>query len=179
MDRRRRLALLAGVGAAMILAGVALATATAGGARPPPRPSPAAAGDGPALAVPGVLSRTAFDRAAGALGLSAEQRQAVAACYDQSLPALERLHARMRAGAARLARTPPDDPAYQRVVAGVSEAAADAAAEFVLQASQLRSQIHGVLSAEQRGWLMALEVAAAQDRETDPPRRGSGGGGGS
>ncbi len=158
MELRRTLAILAGIAAALILAGVALAAATAGGASPPPPAQrPAAGGE---LAMPGVLSPPAFDRIAAALGLSAEQRQAIAAFYDQALPALVPLHARMRTGAARLARTPPDDPTYQSVVANESEAAGDDAAKLVLQASQLRSPIHGVLTAEQRARLAALEAKA-------------------
>jgi len=159
LERRRLLAMLAGIGAALILAGVALATAAAGGATPPPPGQRPAAGGG-ALAMPGVLSPLAFDRIAGPLDLSAEQRQAIDALYDQALPALVQLQTRMRTGTARLARTPPDDPGYQGVVASESEAAADAAARLVLQASQLRAQIHGVLTAEQRARLAALEADA-------------------
>jgi Spy/CpxP family protein refolding chaperone len=91
------------------------------------------------------------------LGLSPEQRQTIRGLFDQARPGFAQLRREMQAGAELLARTAPDDPAYQSVVANVSQSAADLAARFVLQASQLRSQVHGVLTGEQRTRLAALE----------------------
>lgn len=157
MDRRHVLGTLAGVGAAVILGSVALAAASQPGGDAPPAPV-ADAGGGPGWGMPGLMPHGLLGRAADELKLSPEQRQTIHGLYDQARPGFEQLRKQMRTGVELLARTAPDDPAYQGVVANVSQSAADAAAQFVLQASQLRAQVHGVLTPEQRTRLVALEA---------------------
>jgi Spy/CpxP family protein refolding chaperone len=156
MQRSHVLGSLAGVGAVLILGGVALAAATlsADGSTSSPGPSP----DAPVgMLVPGAMPPALLGRLADELGLTPEQRQTIRGLFDQARPGFGQLRRQMQAGAELLVRTAPDDPAYQSVVANVSQSAADLAAQFVLQAGQLRSQVHGVLTAEQRAQLAALE----------------------
>jgi Spy/CpxP family protein refolding chaperone len=157
MNRRRVCGVLAGVGAAVILGGVALAAATQAGGELAAMHG-AGHGESPGLMVPGLVPHALLGRMAGELGLTPEQRQTIQGMFDQARPGFEQLHRQVLAGSELLARTAPDDGAYQTVVASVSQQAADAAAEFVLQASQLRSQVNGVLTPAQRTRLGALEA---------------------
>ncbi len=176
---RRVLASLAGIGAAIILGGVAFAAASGSTAEPPPGPPPGPGPGGPpGLMLPGLLPPHALlGRLADQLGLSPEQRQTVKGFFDQARPGLEQLHKQMRANTELLMKTAPDDPAYQTVVATVSQSAADLAAQFVLQASQLRSQVHGALTQEQRNKLVLLEsdlqAHLGEHRPHGPPPPGS------
>ena len=54
--------------------------------------------------------------------------------------------------------TRPDDANYTSVVANVSQASSGLAGQFVLQASQLRSQVFGVLTADQKTKLVQLQA---------------------
>ena len=156
MERRHLLGSLAGIGAALILGGVALAAATLSADRSTTLPGPGP--DVPAgMLLPGVTPPALLGHLADELGLSPEQRQTIRSLFEQARPGFGQLRRQMQAGAELLARTAPDDPAYQSVVANVSRAAADLAAQFVLQAGQLRSQVHGVLTPEQRAKLAELE----------------------
>jgi len=157
MERRQVLGSLAGIGAVLILAGVAFAAATqsAGSAATARAPVPVVP---PGLVMPLVMPQALLGRLADRLGLTPEQRQAIRELLDQARPGLTQLHRQMQAGAELLARTAPDDAAYQSVVANVSQSTADLAAQYVLQASQLRSQVHGVLTPVQRTQLAALEA---------------------
>ena len=157
MNRRRMFAALAGVGAVVILGGVALAAATQSGGEVAAMHG-AGHGAGPGLMVPGLVPHALLGRMAGELGLTPEQRQTIQGMFDQARPGFDQLHRQVLAGSELLARTAPDDGAYQTVVASVSQQAADAAAQFVLQASQLRSQVNGVLTPAQRTRLSALEA---------------------
>jgi len=162
MERRRRLATLAGIGAAIILGGVAYAATLA--AEPPP-----AAGGPPRLPWSGLMPPALLGRAAEELALSPEQRQTIRGFFEQARPGFEQLHAELRANSERLLSTAPDDPAYQTVVASTSQAAADLASQFVLQASQLRAQVHSVLTPEQRAKLAALQARLRAQAATRPP----------
>ncbi len=157
MDRRHVLGALAGVGAALILGGVALAAATQSGGEPAALHG-VGHGAGAALLLPGAVPHALLGRMAGELGLSPEQRQTIHGMFDQARPGFQQLRLQVLAGSELLARTAPDDAAYQTVVANVSQQAADAAAQFVLQASQLRSQVNGVLTPAQRTKLTTLEA---------------------
>jgi len=156
MQRRDVLGSLAGIGAAAILAGVALAAASrAGDAGAPPA---ADAADGPPdIGLSGALPPALLGRLPAELGLSSQQRHSVRALLDQARPGFAQLRGQMQAGAELLARTAPDDPAYPSVVASVSQSAGNLAAQFVRQASALRAQLHAVLTPEQRARLAALE----------------------
>jgi Spy/CpxP family protein refolding chaperone len=178
MERKQLFASIAGIGAVLILGGVALAAASQslGDAAAPRGPLPVAP---PGLIMPLVMPQALLGRLADELGLTAEQRQAIRELLDQARPGLTQLHRQMQAGAELLARTAPDDPAYQSVVANVSQSTADLAAQYVLQSSQLRSQVHGVLTPAQRTRLAALEadrLAEVMERPLGgPPTDGDGG----
>jgi Spy/CpxP family protein refolding chaperone len=157
MDRARFLAAIVAIGAAALLTGVVLAGASqatlpadAAGTRGGPRPAGG-------LMVPGMISQSAFERAAKQLGLTAEQRQSIKGFFDEGRPGLEQLRRQMRANAELLAKTRPDDPSYTTVVANVSQSSGEIAAQAVLKGSQLRSQVFGVLSDEQKAKLVVLE----------------------
>ncbi len=157
MERRPVIGSLAGVGAVLILAGVALAAATQSGAATtgPRAPLPVVPAG---LVMPLVMPQALLGRTADELRLAPAQRQAIREILDEARPGLTQLHRQMLAGAELLARTAPDDAAYQSVVANVSRSTADLATQFVLQVSELRSQVHGVLTPPQRAQLARLEA---------------------
>jgi Spy/CpxP family protein refolding chaperone len=182
MERSHVLGSLAGIGAVLILAGVALAAATlsadGGSASPGPgRDAPAG------IMLPGTMPPALLGQLAEELGLTPEQRQTIRGLFNQAQPGFGQLRRQMQAGAELLVRTAPDDPAYQSVVANVSQSTAELASQFVLQAGQLRSQVHGVLTADQRAKLAVLEpglYARWQERRHaghsggQPPEHGAG-----
>jgi Spy/CpxP family protein refolding chaperone len=156
MDRTRFLAAIAAILAAALLTGVVLAGANQAplAAAAEPRGSPAPGGG---LVVPGMVSQAAFEHAARGLGLTAEQRKSIKEFFDQGRPGLEQLRRQMRANSELLAKTRPDDPSYTTVVADVSQSSGEIASQAVLKGSQLRSQVFGVLSEEQKATLVAFE----------------------
>jgi Spy/CpxP family protein refolding chaperone len=174
MERGHVLGSLAGVGAVLILGGVALAAATlsADGGSSSPGPG---AGIPPGLMLPGAMPPALLGHLADELGLTPQQRQTIRGLFDQARPGFGQLRRQMQAGAELLVRTAPDDPAFQSVLANVSQAAADLAAQFVLQAGQLRSQVHGVLTPDQRARLAVLEPGL-YDRWQERHRAGLSGG---
>ena len=155
MDRNRFVTMLAGFVAVALLAGAAIAT----NADPPP-PDVAHARGGPppagGLMVPGVMPPAALPRLAKELGLSADRQTQVRGFLDQAKPGFEQLYEQMRANFDLLAKTRPDDPSYQTVVSNVSQSASELAAQLVLQGSRVRSQVFGVLNAEQKQKLMEM-----------------------
>src|SRR5260221_2871711 len=156
MDRNRLFTLLGGLAAVALLAGVAIATH----ADPPP-PETAHGRHGPppgdGFMVPGMIPPGALPRLTKELGLSADQQAQVRGFLDQAQPELERLHRELRTNFELLGKTRPDDPAYQTVVSNVSEAASGLASQLVLGGSRVRSQVFGVLSAEQKQNLVDLD----------------------
>ncbi|HXQ31598.1 MAG TPA: Spy/CpxP family protein refolding chaperone [Steroidobacteraceae bacterium] len=170
MDRTRLLAAIAAIGGAALLTGVVLA-----GASQATLPADAGPRGGPppgaGLMVPGMISQGAFERAARELGLTAEQRQSIKEFFDQGRPGLEQLRRQMRANAELLAKTRPDDPSFTSVVANVSESSGEIASQAVLKGSQLRSQVFGVLSSDQKTKLVALELEQRDSRIKDAAAR--------
>ena len=165
MERRRVLGSLAIVGAAALPAAAAVAAAS------PAAPAPDAAGahDMPTLLVPGVLPPPVLARLADRLGLTPGQRQAIRGYVTDAVPGLVQLRRQMRANLELLAKTRPDDPAFTSVVADVSRSDGELTAEFVLKSSQLRSQVFGSLTEEQRVRLAdaeaSLDASLAERRE--------------
>ncbi|HXQ64118.1 MAG TPA: Spy/CpxP family protein refolding chaperone [Steroidobacteraceae bacterium] len=155
MDRTRLLAAIVAIGGAALLTGVVLAGANPASLAPDSASDRGASPGG--LMVPGMVSQRAFERAARQLGLNSEQRQSIKQFFDQGRPGLEQLRRQMRANAELLAKTRPDDPSYTTVVANVSQSSGEIASQAVLKGSQLRSQVFGVLSAEQKATLASLE----------------------
>jgi Spy/CpxP family protein refolding chaperone len=160
-----------GIGAALLLAATATGFAVAAGAthappqaagEPPPPPEP---GHGPGRGhgmMPGFFPPMMMAHLAERLDLGAEQKAAIHKALDEARPGFEALHQQMRSDLERLTRTRPDDPAYQTLVASASQAASQTAAQLVLQTSQLRSQVFGVLTAPQRDELVKLEAEHAE-----------------
>jgi Spy/CpxP family protein refolding chaperone len=163
VERRSWLATLAGIGAAIILGGVAYAATLAA------EPAPPAVGGPPGLPWSGLMSPALLGRFADELALSPEQRQTIRGFFEQARPGFDGLQAELRASSDKLLATAPDDPAFQTVVASTSQAAADLASQFVLQASQLRAQVHSVLTPEQRVKLVALQARLRAQAATRPP----------
>ncbi len=153
----------AGVGAALILSGIAITAVTQSSqAAPPPDrafhgPGPDM-GPGPGPMMPGFMPPGAFERIADRLQLSAEQRETARGFLEQAKPGLDKLRQQMHASAELLAKTRPDDPSYQSVVANASQTAGDLASQLVLQGSQVRSQVFGVLTADQKNKLVTIEA---------------------
>ncbi len=160
MARKETLATWAGIGAALVLAGTATGFAMAAGRDAPPAPEPPHMGaeHGPGAMMPGMWPPMMMAHMAQRLGLTAEQKLAIHKSMDDARPGLEALHQQMRQDFELLARTRPDDATYQGVVASASQSASQNASQFVLQASQLRSRIYGVLTPTQRDQLMKLEA---------------------
>jgi Spy/CpxP family protein refolding chaperone len=167
MARKEILANWAGIGAALILAGTATGFAVAADRDPPPPPPPPGhfgAGHGPGAMMPGMWPPMMMAHMAEKLGLSADQKAAIHKAMDEARPGLEALHTQMRTDLDLLARTRPDDAAYQGVVASASQSASQNAAQFVLQSSQLRSRVYGVLTPAQRDQLVKLEAEHRAER---------------
>ena len=162
MARKEFLANLAGIGAALILIGTATGFAVAAdrSSAPPPPPAAAHAGPehGPGPMGPGLWEPRMMGHLAAKLGLTAEQKAAIHKAFEEARPGLEALHKQTRADFALLAKTRPDDAAYQGVVANASQSASQNAAQFVLKSSQLRSRIFGVLTPAQKDQLVKLEA---------------------
>jgi Spy/CpxP family protein refolding chaperone len=92
-------------------------------------------------------------RMADELALSPEQRQTIRGFFSSAQPGFQALHEQMRANTKLMLDTQPDDPKYQTVVQQVSQSSAELAQQMVLQSSQLRTQVYGVLTPEQKARL--------------------------
>ncbi len=110
----------------------------------------------------GMLGPQWLGRMADELGLSAEQRQTIKGLFEAARPQVQAMRDSMRSNADKLRGTMPDDPNYATVVAQVSQAAGELASRMVTEGSQLRSQVYGVLTKDQKAKLPQIE---AQMRE--------------
>ena len=121
-----------------------------------------AAQDGPAfgLMVPGLVPQRVLEQLADRLDLTTEQRRTISAYFREARPLFEQLHKELAANAELLAATRPDDASYTGIVANVSHSAGEIAAQLVLQGSQLRSQVFGVLTDRQKVKLVQLQLQA-------------------
>lgn len=179
MARTDKISTWTGIGAALLLTATATGFAWAASNAPatpaaPPEPPPPMAGHGhpheggpmggfmPPMMMMGHLAEK--------LGLSAEQKTAVHKALDEARPGFESLHEQMRGDIDRLRHTRPDDPAYQGLVASASQSASQTAAQMVLQASQLRSRLFGILTPAQRDQLVKLEAEHAEHMREGHPR---------
>jgi Spy/CpxP family protein refolding chaperone len=158
MERQRFLAGLAGIGAAAILVGAAWAAASQQAAAPPAPPAHDWPG-GPGPLFAGLMPPAAFDKLADQLGLTPEQRQTISGFYSQARPGFEQLHRQLQANAELLLNTRPDDSGYTTIVANVSQSTGEITSQLVLQGSQLRSQVFGVLTAGQKARLVTVQAA--------------------
>lgn len=113
---------------------------------------------------PGMHPRM-FERMASELGLSDAQRQSIRGLYESARPAMQQRREQARANAELLRKTQPGDQDYQAVVARVSRAAGELAAAAVSDGAQLRAQVWGVLTPEQRVKAQQLGEQRQQRRE--------------
>ena len=181
MQRGQFVAGLAGLTAAALLIGAALATVQQARDDAAPVASLERVGpDGPAfgLMVPGLVPQQLLGQVANRLGLTVEQRRTINGYFAEARPPFEQLHSQLAANAELLAGTRPDDPSYARIVTNVSQSAGEIATQLVLQGSQLRSRVFGVLTDEQKARLVQLQLQmqggleqrrAALRRATLPP----------
>ena len=163
MQRRTIVTGLTGTAGAALLACAAWAAAQApaDGAAPAEPPAHAwngAHGAGMGFMIPGLMSPHMLEHLADQLGLSTEQRQTIKGLMEQARPGFQQLHKQLQANAELIMNTRPDDANYTSVVAKVSQSSSELTSEFVLQASQLRSQVFGVLTAGQQTKLVQLQA---------------------
>jgi Spy/CpxP family protein refolding chaperone len=111
---------------------------------------------GPGMMMPGMETHMLM-RMADELALSPEQRQTIRGFFSSAQPGFQKLHEQMRANTKLMLDTQPDDPKYQTVVQQVSQSSAELAQQMVLQSSQLRTQVYGVLTPEQKTKLKAKQ----------------------
>jgi Spy/CpxP family protein refolding chaperone len=115
-------------------------------------------GPGDDMFGPGFFGPGALGRMGDQLGLSAEQRQSIKAVFDAARPQMQSMHESMHSNIEKLRGTSPDDPNYANVVAQVSQSAAELASRMVTEGSQIRSQVYGLLTKEQKAKLPQIEA---------------------
>jgi Spy/CpxP family protein refolding chaperone len=115
-------------------------------------------GGGPTMMVPGMMHPGMFERMADELGLTTEQRQKIRGYFDAARPGMQELAAKQRANAQQLMDAKPDDPKYASIVQKASQEAGALTTQMVQQASQVRAQVYGVLTPEQRTKLAAQQA---------------------
>jgi Spy/CpxP family protein refolding chaperone len=124
---------------------------------------------GPGMMMPGMETHMLM-RMADELALSSEQRQTIRGFFSSAQPGFQKLHEQMRANTKLMLDTQPDDPKYQAVVQQVSQSSAELAQQMVLQSSQLRTQVYGVLTPEQKTKLKTKQTemqARWEERRTE------------
>jgi len=137
------------IGAAAVLA-FAGGTALAGPRHDGPRMAHGGGMDGEFGMGGGGMHPRMFERMASELGLSDAQRQSIRGLYESARPAMQQRREQARANAELLRKTEPGDKDYQAVVARVSRTAGELAAAAISDGAQLRAQVWGVLTPEQR-----------------------------
>lgn len=106
-----------------------------------------------------------FERMAAELDLSDAQRQSIRGLFESARPAMQQRREQARANAELLRNTEPGDKDYDAVVARASRTAGELAATAVSDAAQLRAQVWGVLTPEQRVKARQLGEQRQQRRE--------------
>ncbi len=99
-----------------------------------------------------------------ALDLTPEQRDAVEAIQAIYRPQLQALMDSSRNTRRALSETAPDDPDYATVVAEASQAAAEHASQLVLLSAEMRRELHGVLTPQQREKALELRSTMREQR---------------
>jgi hypothetical protein len=171
MQRGSFLATLVGLTAAALLIGAAFATVQQAGEDDPPAEPQGRAGPAFGLMVPGLEPERVLEQLAKRLELTTEQRRTISGYFREARPSFERLHQQLAANAELLAGTRPDDASYASIVANVSQSVSELAAQRVLQASQLRSRVFGVLSDEQKARLVRLQMQGGLEQRRAAWRR--------
>jgi Spy/CpxP family protein refolding chaperone len=92
------------------------------------------------------------------LDLTPEQKQTVKGIFESARPQLSTLHEQMREVRDSLMDTSPDDANYQTVVNTASQKSAELASQLILETSQIRTQVHAVLTDEQKARLPEIRA---------------------
>jgi Spy/CpxP family protein refolding chaperone len=96
------------------------------------------------------------------LGLTAEQRAAMKQVFERYRTRGSELAQRGSAVRSELMNVSPDDSGYVAATANAAEATAGIAADVVRLMSEMRKEVHAILTEEQR---QKLKERAAADRE--------------
>lgn len=110
------------------------------------------------MMLPGMMHPKMLERMADELALTPEQRQTIRGFFEAAKPGMQELGDRLRANARQLLETTPDDPKYASVVQQASQEAGALSAQMIQQASQVRVQVYGVLTPEQKQKLAAKQA---------------------
>lgn len=136
-------------------------------------------GAGPMM-MPGMMHPGMFERMADELDLTTEQRDKIRGYFEAARPGMQELAAKQRANAEQLMDAKPDDPKYASIVQKASQEAGALTTQMVQQGAQVRAQVYGVLTPEQRTKLAAKQAEMrermAERREDRRARRGGAGG---
>ncbi|HSN72824.1 MAG TPA: Spy/CpxP family protein refolding chaperone [Steroidobacteraceae bacterium] len=92
------------------------------------------------------------------LDLTPEQEQTVEQIFASARPRLSALHEEMRDIRHSLIDINPDDPDYATVVNQASQKSGELASELVREMSQVRTEIHAVLTDEQKAKLPEIRA---------------------
>jgi Spy/CpxP family protein refolding chaperone len=182
----------AGLAAGTLFAALVSTAALAQGAPPDPPPPPADDGGpghgmhhggrggpdgprGPGMMMPGMEGHMLM-RMADELDLSQAQRDKIRGLFEQAQPGFRKLHEQTASNVKLLMDTQPDDPKYQSVVQQAAKSSAELAQQMVVQSSQLRTQVWGVLTPDQRAKFQAKqkEMRARWEERRGDPRGGPG-----
>lgn len=120
---------------------------------------------GPGMMIPGMMHPGMLERMADELALSPEQRQTIRGFFDAAKPGMRELTDKLRANAKRLMDVTPDDPKYSTVVQQASQEAGALTSQLIQQSSQVRAQVYGVLTAEQKKKLAAKQAEMQKRRD--------------
>jgi Spy/CpxP family protein refolding chaperone len=106
----------------------------------------------------GVPSPRMLDRMATDLNLTASQQQELKGVFESARPEMQQVRDRARQNAEKLRAAQPGSENYAAVVSEVARNAGDLATRAVTNGAQLRAQVWGILTPEQRQKLEALQT---------------------
>jgi Spy/CpxP family protein refolding chaperone len=92
------------------------------------------------------------------LDLTPEQQATVKDIFESARPRLRALHQQMRDVRESLIDTNPDDPDYSTIVNQASQKSGELASDLVREMSQVRTQVHAVLTDEQKARLPEIRA---------------------
>lgn len=113
---------------------------------------------GPGMMIPGMMHPRMLERMADELALTTEQRQTIRGFFDAAKPGMQDLTDQLRANAKQLMDVTPDDPRYSTVVQQASQDTGALTAQLIQQAAQVRTQVYGVLTPDQKQKLAAKQA---------------------
>jgi len=92
------------------------------------------------------------------LDLTPEQQATVKDIFASARPRLHALHEQMRDVRESLIDTNPDDPDYSTIVNQASQKSGELASDLVREMSQVRTEVHAVLTDEQKAKLPEIRA---------------------